>query len=164
MSEAADPYTQTAYIHRLQFYCPLPGSVTTWVGRYQNRHSPTHTSNVLWVSIIILDFMRCGEDNRDKCADNPAGCHPIRSIDAPTSIIPKFYAGCPSCRNPPNLSWLGTGTKYAGLHTWRLGLRINKAKQFHFCIAKNYRPGTTQVTAEFLSTLLITALLTLLNY
>jgi len=28
-----------------------------------------------------------------------------------------FYAGCPSCRSPPNLSWLGTGTKYAGLHT-----------------------------------------------
>jgi len=21
-----------------------------------------------------------------------------------------FYTGCPSCRNPPNLSWLGTGT------------------------------------------------------
>ena len=28
-----------------------------------------------------------------------------------------FYAGCPSWHNPPNLSWLGTGTKYAGLHT-----------------------------------------------
>jgi len=23
----------------------------------------------------------------------------------------------PSWHNPPNLSWLGTGTKYAGLHT-----------------------------------------------
>jgi len=30
--------------------------------------------------------------------------------DWPTSIIPPFYVGCPSCRNPPNLSWLGTGT------------------------------------------------------
>jgi len=28
-----------------------------------------------------------------------------------------FYARCRSCRNAPNLSWLGTGTKYAGLHT-----------------------------------------------
>ena len=26
-------------------------------------------------------------------------------------------SGCASCRNPPNLSWLGTSTKYAGLHT-----------------------------------------------
>jgi len=32
-----------------------------------------------------------------------------------------FYAGYPSWHNPPNLSWLGTGTKYAGLHTWWLG-------------------------------------------
>jgi len=28
-----------------------------------------------------------------------------------------FYDGCASCHNPPNLSWLGTGTKYAGWHT-----------------------------------------------
>jgi len=28
-----------------------------------------------------------------------------------------FYAGCPSCRNVPNLSWLGTGTMYATSHT-----------------------------------------------
>jgi len=36
----------------------------------------------------------------------------------PPPSSPQLYAGCPSCRNPP---WLGTGTKYAGLHTWRLG-------------------------------------------
>jgi len=39
----------------------------------------------------------------------------------PPPSSPQFYAGCPSCRNPPNLSWLGTGTKYAALHTWRFG-------------------------------------------
>jgi len=61
--------------------------------------------NVLWDSVIILDFMKHGEDNRGKCTDNPAGFHPIRTIDAPTSIIPRFCAGCPSCRNLPNLSW-----------------------------------------------------------
>jgi len=38
----------------------------------------------------------------------------------PPPSSPQFYAGCPSCRNPPNLSWLGTGTKYAGLQSWRL--------------------------------------------
>jgi len=37
-------------------------------------------------------------------------------ISNPPPTSPIFYAGCPSCRNPPNLSWLGTGTKYAGLH------------------------------------------------
>jgi len=38
----------------------------------------------------------------------------------PTSIIPHFYAGRPSCRWPPALSWFGTGTIYAGLHSqWR---------------------------------------------
>jgi len=68
------------------FYGPLSG--TTQVGRYQKRHSPTHTWNVLWESVIILDFMRRGEDNRGKCTDNPAGRHPIWTIDAPTSVIP----------------------------------------------------------------------------
>jgi len=38
-----------------------------------------------------------------------------------TPLSPIFYAGCPSCHNPPNLSWFGTGTKGAGLHTQWLG-------------------------------------------
>ena len=37
-----------------------------------------------------------------------------------------FYARCSSCHNSPNLSWLGTGTKYAGLHTRWLALPHNK--------------------------------------
>jgi len=60
--------------------------------------------------VIILDFMRHGEDNRGMCTDNPVGRHPIRTIDAPTSIMPQFYARCPTCHNPSNLSWLGTNT------------------------------------------------------
>jgi len=32
-----------------------------------------------------------------------------------------FYAGCPSCHNPPTLSSLEIGTRYAGLHTQWLG-------------------------------------------
>ena len=35
------------------------------------------------------------------------------SYQPPTS--PFFDAECPSCHNPPTVSWLGTGTKYAGL-------------------------------------------------
>jgi len=49
------------------------------------------------------------------------GATPSRVISDPPPSFPHFYAGCPSCRNPPNLSWLGTGTKYAGLHTHWLG-------------------------------------------
>jgi len=64
----------------------------------------------------------CGArgDIRGRHTDNPAGRHSIRTNQRPTSIIPHFCAGCPSCRNAPNLSWLRAGTKYAGLHTqWR---------------------------------------------
>jgi len=43
----------------------------------------------------------------------------------PTFIIPHFYAGYPSCRNPPNLSWFETGTKYASLHTQWRGSYVN---------------------------------------
>jgi len=41
---------------------------------------------------------------------------PSRLIGAPPPSSPPF------CHNPPNLSWLGIGTKYAGLHTQQFGL------------------------------------------
>jgi len=66
----------TTLTHTLPFYGPL--FRTTQVGWYQNRPVPEN---------INLDFKRCGEDNRGKCVDNPTGCHSIRTIDAPTSII-----------------------------------------------------------------------------
>jgi len=48
-------------------------------------------------------------------------CHPIQTNWCPHLCHPHhFYAGCPSLHNPPKLSWLGTRTKYAGLHTWWL--------------------------------------------
>jgi len=112
-------YVTFWYTHTQPFYDPLSG--TTRVDWYQKRHSSTHFWNVLWESVIILDFMSSGENNRGKCTDNPAGHHPIRTIDVPTSIIPPILCRMPSCRNPPSLTWLETGTKYAGLHTWRLG-------------------------------------------
>ena len=62
-------------------------------------------------------------DIRGRHTDNPAGHHSIRTNEWPTSLMPHFYVGCPSCCNPPNLSGLGTGTKYAGLHTEWLGVR-----------------------------------------
>jgi len=48
------------------------------------------------------------------------GATPSGLISDPPPSSPHFYAKCPSCRNPPTLSWLGTGTKYAGLRIqWR---------------------------------------------
>jgi len=63
--------------------------------------------------------MRHGKDNRGKCADNSAGRNLIRTIDASTSIIPPILRWMPFLLQPFQFSWLGTGTKYAGLHTWR---------------------------------------------
>ena len=59
-------------------------------------HTHTRTA-ILWPFVwdylggpvpedITVDFKRRGEDNRGKCADNPAGRQLIRTIDAPTSI------------------------------------------------------------------------------
>ena len=102
---------------RFTALCPM---LPRWAGTRRDIHPLTpETCCGSLSSFWILWGM--GEINRGKCTDNPAGRHPIRTTDAPTSIIPQFYAGFPSCRNPPNLSWLGTGTKYAGLHTCRLG-------------------------------------------
>jgi len=38
-------------------------------------------------------------------------------ISDPPPSSPIFHARCPSCCNPLTLSWLGTSTKYVGLHT-----------------------------------------------
>jgi len=50
-------------------------------------------------------------------------CHPIQTNWCPHLYHPHhFYTECPSWHNPPNLSWLGRGTKYAGLHTGGLSI------------------------------------------
>jgi len=66
-----------------------------------------------------------GGDNKGRCTDNPAGRHPIRTNQCPhLHHRHHFYVGCHPCHNPPNLSWHGTGTKYAGLHTQWLSRSI----------------------------------------
>jgi len=59
--------------------CTLPfyafSRTTCCMGRYQKRDLPTHTRNMLWESIIMLDFMRRVEDNRIKCT-NQSGWTP----------------------------------------------------------------------------------------
>jgi len=53
------------------------------------------------------------QGNRGRHTHNPDWHHSIWTNQRSTSIIPHIYTGCPSCCNPPNLSCLGTGTKYA---------------------------------------------------
>jgi len=67
-----------------------PFSRTTWVSRCQKK-----SSSGLHGAI---------EDIRGKYTNNPAGRQYIQTNQRPTSF-------------PPSLSWIGTGTKYGGLHT-----------------------------------------------
>jgi len=57
--------------------------------------------------------MRHGEDNRRKCTDNPAGHHPIQTIDAPPLSSPNFMLDALPIATLPIYPGLG--------HTWRLG-------------------------------------------
>jgi len=66
---------------------------------------------------LLVDFMVQGKITWGRHTDNPDGRHSIQINQRPTSIIPHFYAGCPSCRNSLNLSWLATDTKYHAF--WR---------------------------------------------
>ena len=70
----------------------------------------------------LLDFLVQNKDNTGRRTSNLDGLPPIHTNWCPHLCHPHhFYAGCPSWHNPPNLSWLGTGIKYAGLHTRWLG-------------------------------------------
>jgi len=89
----------------------------------------THTHTVFlglpgWAGArrkLLLDCMVQGKITE---ADTPTirlGAIPSGLISDPPPSYPHFHAGSPSCCNPPNLPWLGTGTKYVGLHIQWLG-------------------------------------------
>ena len=100
--------------------------VWTTTKKYICSHTHTHNHFVArfpglpgWASARrnLLDLRVQGKIME---ADTPTiqlGTTPSGLISDPPSSSPHFYARCRSCHNPPNLSWLGTGTKYAGLHT-----------------------------------------------
>jgi len=91
---------------------------TTRVSQYQKVHFA-----IFWIFWYKMKIMQ---------ADAPTiwmDCHPIQTNWCPHLYHPHhFYAGCSSWHNPPNLSWLGTGTKYAGFHTRWLGGKTRKVK------------------------------------
>jgi len=94
-------------------------------------------------------------DIRGRHADNPAGRDSNQTSQRPASLTPHFYAGCPSCCNPPNLSWFRTGTKYAGLVTQWLGTRATQTIKYdhqHHCHRFNSgfpgKPGLARNTTH----------------
>ena len=83
-----------------------------------------HLFSAIWV-ILAKSAGTCTVTCRCLCvADSQTirmHCHPVQTNWCLRLSHPHhFYARCPSWHNPPNLSWFGTGTKYAGLHTWWL--------------------------------------------
>jgi len=104
-------HSQLITLHYYNYFMALwTLSGTTWVSQYQKVHFATQVdAPTIWMD-----------------------CHPIQTNWSPYLYHPyHFYAGCPSWHNPPNLSWLGAGTKYAGLHT---GWPINKWQEKIFCL------------------------------
>ena len=93
-------------------------SVSTRVSQYQKVHFA-----IFWIF---------GCKMKTTQADAPTirmDCHPNQTNWCPNLCHPHhFYTKCPSWHNPPNLSWLGTGIKYAGLHTRWLGLVIKQTR------------------------------------
>jgi len=107
--------------HTQPFYGPFSG--TTRVSWCQKKK-------------LLLDFMVQGKINRGRHTDHPAGRHSIRTNQRPTSLIPHFYAGCPSCCNSSNLSWLWTGTKYSGLHSHGLVHVVIEKRPLKGCLSE----------------------------
>jgi len=103
----------TLHIHIQLFNGSLSGTTRVSSTRRNIHHS---FGGAYGVICHLLGFMCKGKITE---ADAPTSGWMPSHLDyrCPTSIIPPFYTGCPSCRNPPNLSWLETGTKYAVLHT-----------------------------------------------
>jgi len=91
----------------------LPTSATL-PPHHQNRFTALFLGPPTWAGArrkSLLDFMVLQSITKGRHKNNLDGHHSIRTNQQSTSINPPhFYAGCPSCRNPPNLSWFGTGT------------------------------------------------------
>ena len=99
MSQNRPQKITTSHTHTQLFYDPF--SRTTQVSWCQKK-----TSSGLYGA---------RGDITGRHTNNPAQRHSIWTNKQPTSPIPQFYARCPSCCNPANLSGHGTGTKYCWL-------------------------------------------------
>jgi len=106
-------------------------SRTTRVSQYQKVHF-----TIFWIFLCKIKITQ---------ADAPSirmDCHSIQTNWCHSHY---FYAGCPFWHNTPNLSWIGTGTKYAGLHTHTpdkilkiLLLHLLNASPLHSAVSKQW--------------------------
>ena len=62
------------------------------------------------MSVVILDFKRCGDDYRASAPTIWLDATPFGPSMPPPASSPQFYARFPSCRNPLNLSRLAQVT------------------------------------------------------
>jgi len=69
-----------------------------WAGTRRDIHPLT--PETCCGNLSSFCFLRHGKDNKGKYADNPAGRHPIRTNDAPTSIIPPILCRMPFLLQP----------------------------------------------------------------
>jgi len=88
-SQVAAPCAST-HTHTRMHTQPFNGLLfgTTRAGRYQKKHSPTHTHPYL-----LLDFFGARGDTGGRGTGSPSGRHPIRTNDAPTPTTPMFFTG-----------------------------------------------------------------------
>jgi len=116
--------------------------------QYQEKHSPAH----MWASTChLLSFMVQGKGNRGRRADKTAGHHPIRTIGAPPPSSPQVLCQMPFLpQTSQYLSWLGTCTKYAGLHTWWLGSqKYGKKQKFTYHSITFYKKHSSTIVYLF---------------
>jgi len=128
------------FLHTKQYSGVLKRAdiITVYYKNVKSKITHTHTHNCFTAFFsgttrmsrcLLLHFIVQGKITK---ADTPTiqlGVTPSGLISDRPPSSPHFYVGCPSCCNPPNLYCLGTGTKYAGLHTqWhgfnRVRLRV----------------------------------------
>ena len=119
-------------------YASIPGHSTCCYAELTSSIIACHLLN-LW----------CRERYRGRHTNNPSGHHPIWNIGAPTSNIPHFYAECPFCHNPPNLSRFGNGHRIvlACIHGGLVSVNSNTRQYVtaHYCscsLVPNKRAGT----------------------
>ena len=89
---------------------------TVYVGMWGRPRG--HTHGVIPKNIIachhqnLLDFVEQGKIMEAEAPTVQVDATPSKLTAPPSHNRPcVFIAGCPSCRNPHNLSWLGTGTR-----------------------------------------------------
>jgi len=104
--------------HKLQ---PTSGKLRVKMHMQTHSHFTTLSPGLSgWASArrnLLLDFVVQGKITEAYTPTIWLGATPSRLISNPRPSSPHFLARCPSCHSPSTSSWLGTGTKYAGLHT-----------------------------------------------